>query len=245
MYTIPNYSWVLRDEPANFDLGYFYPADPSWPLIDRADNDCWGTWTATISSATYDGVVAVDVSNAPSMQLVFDDSGIADADIDGLTDYLIMIEFTVTVDLTTPADDDASPWYVEEGTGASALTDSKTFTVQILEPCTSTNIVFDDYEHTVSMAIGDAADDSSTSDITSAASTWSTYCAVTYNYNDDGCNFCVHAEATGTSTFTITPTDALTSIGSYTLTLEACYTNFPSVCSPMVFVYVTVTGPCS
>ena len=40
-----------------------------------------------------------------------------------------MIEFTVTVTLTTPADDAATLWYVEDRTGNSALSDSKSFTV--------------------------------------------------------------------------------------------------------------------
>ena len=99
------------------------------------------------------------------------------------------------------------------------------------------------------MAIGDTADDSSVATMT--AHTYPTYCDTTPTFYDGGCSFCTHSVATALAnddqeiTFTIDPTDATSSVGTYTLTLETCYTTFPSVCSSPVVVYVTITSPCS
>lgn len=175
---------------------------------------------------------------------------LAATDWDGMTANAngIMLEFTVTVTITTAADDADTLWYVDEAAGASALTDSYAFTVYVMEPCTESAIVYDTYEFTVSMAIGDTADDSSVATMT--AHTYYTYCDVTQTFYDGGCSDCTHATATASGsddtevTFTIDPTDATSSVGTYTLVLESCYTNFPSVCSDPIYVYVTITSPC-
>jgi hypothetical protein len=121
-------------------LDAIYPADPSWPLIDPADNDCWATFgTPSETPATYQttittaGVVTISNPSTENPTIVFDDSGIAASDINSLSSYLtsntidheeIMIEFTVTVTMTT-----GSAWYVEDNTGSIELTASQTFTV--------------------------------------------------------------------------------------------------------------------
>jgi hypothetical protein len=156
----------------------------------------------------------------------------------------IMLEFTVTVTITTAADDATDLWFVDEATGSSALTIDETFTVYIMEPCTEAEIVYDLYEFTVSMAIGDTANSDSVATMT--AHTYPTYCETTKTFYDGGCSDCTHA-LTSTDTvvtFTITPTDAISSVGTYTLVLETCYTTFPSVCSLPIYVYVTITAPC-
>ena len=126
--------------PEDFTLDAIYPADPSWPLIDPADNDCWATFgTPSETPATYQttittaGVVTISNPSTENPTIVFDDSGIAASDINSLSSYLtsntidheeIMIEFTVTVTMTT-----GSSWYVEDNTGSIELTASQTFTV--------------------------------------------------------------------------------------------------------------------
>ena len=149
-----------------------------------------------------------------------------------------MIEFTVTVTMTT-----GSSWYVEDNTGSTELTASQTFTVQILNPCTATDLIFDSYSASVSVALGDS-DTSTTVDITSASATYSTFCADTYYYDDGGCSFCTKALSGTTTTFTIAPSDDETNVGTYILQLHACYTNYLNYCSPPVTVTVTITSDC-
>ena len=36
IYTLPDVTWVLGNPPADYEIGYFYPADPAWPLVDRS-----------------------------------------------------------------------------------------------------------------------------------------------------------------------------------------------------------------
>jgi hypothetical protein len=63
-----------------------------------------------------------------------------------------------------------------------------------MEPCTESAIVYDTYEFTVSMAIGDTADVSSVATMT--AHTYPTYCDTTATFYDGGCSDCTHAVAT-------------------------------------------------
>ena len=144
--------------------------------------------TAITGPATETGVASI----------VWDEStdDLAATDWDGMTANAdgIMLEFTVTVTITTPADDATTLWYVDEAAGASALTADYTFTVYVMEPCTESAIVYDTYSFTVSMAIGDTADDSSVATMT--AHTYPTYCAVTQTFYDGGCSDCTHAVAT-------------------------------------------------
>ena len=55
LFTLPNQSWTLpkgataaSNKPENFNVGYFYPADPTWPLIDYRLNDCWGNFAVDV-----------------------------------------------------------------------------------------------------------------------------------------------------------------------------------------------------
>ena len=144
--------------------------------------------TAITGPASSTGVASV----------VWDEStdDLAATDWDGMTANTngIMLEFTVTVTITTPATDADTLWYVDEQSGASALTADYTFTVYVMEPCTESAIVYDTYTFSVSMAIGDTADDSSVATMT--AHTYPTYCATTATFYDGGCDFCTHAVAT-------------------------------------------------
>ena len=72
------------------------------------------------------------------------------------------------------------------------MTDSKTFIVEIREPCSQTEITFDDYRHDISIQVGDIADISAESTIT-YASYWSTYCNVVYHFNDGGSTAITHS----------------------------------------------------
>ena len=254
LQTIPNFTWTFGSVPEDFTLDAIYPADPSWPLIDPADNDCWATFgTPSETPATYQttittaGVVTISNPSTENPTIVFDDSGIAASDINSLSSYLtsntidheeIMIEFTVTVTMTT-----GSSWYVEDNTGSIELTASQTFTVQILNPCTATDLTFDSYSASVSVVLGDS-DTSTTVDITSASATYSDFCADTYYYDDGGCSFCTKALSGTTTTFTIAPSDDETNVGTYILQLHACYENYLNYCSPPVTVTVTITSDC-
>ena len=149
-----------------------------------------------------------------------------------------MIEFDVTVEITT-----ADTWYVQDGSMNIELTDSRTFTVQILEPCTATDLTFDSYTESVSVALG-GSDANTAVTLTSASATYATYCADTYYFDDGGCSFCTKALATATTTFTIAPSDNVNNVGTYILQLHACYTNYLNYCSPPVTVTVTVTSDC-
>ena len=123
------------------------------------------------------------------------------------------------------------------------LTDSRTFTVQILEPCTATDLTFDSYSETVSVALG-GTDANTAVVLTSASATYATYCADTYYYDDGGCSFCTKDLSTATTTFTIEPPDDVDNVGTYVLQLTACYTNYLDYCSPTVTVTVTITSDC-
>ena len=199
IYTLPDVSWVLGNPPSDFDIGYNYAVDPSFPLVDRSTNDCWGTFTIADTS-TYTDILTITGPETLTgiASLVFDDAtdDFTSTVADGLTATAdgIMLEFTVTVTITTAADDATDLWYVDEATGSSALTIDETFTVYIMEPCTESAIVYDLYEFTVSMAIGDTANADSVATMT--AHTYPTYCAVTQTYYDDGCSDCTHAVAT-------------------------------------------------
>ena len=149
-----------------------------------------------------------------------------------------MIDFTATVTITT-----GSAWYVEDNTGSLSLTASYTFTVQILNPCTATDLTFSSYTDSVSVALG-ATDSTKSVDITSASATYATFCADTYYYDDGGCSFCTKTLSTATTTFTIAPPDDDANVGTYVLQLHACYTNYPNYCSPPVTLTVTVTSNC-
>ena len=117
---IPNFTWTFRNEPDAFTLDTVYPTDPSYPLIDRSDNSCWGTFgTPTTSpTTTYEthvtlaGIVTISNPSTQHPTIVFDDSGVTAANINSLSGVIsshesVMIEFDVTVTITT-----ADSWYV-------------------------------------------------------------------------------------------------------------------------------------
>ena len=110
-------------------------------MIDRSTNDCWGDFTISDTSG-YTDVTAITgpATSTGVASIVWDEStdDLAATDWDGMTAATsgIMLEFTVTVTITTPADDADTLWYVDEMNGASALTADYTFTVYVMEPCT-------------------------------------------------------------------------------------------------------------
>ena len=93
IFTLPNFSWTLpahdsapSNKPSNFNVGYFYPADPSYPIVRRSDNDCWGTFTASVDDSNWAGLVDVTApaSSTGAVELVFSET-CADTD-NGLVD---------------------------------------------------------------------------------------------------------------------------------------------------------------
>lgn len=179
---IPDVSWTIGDPPVDYQIGYNYPDDPAWPSVDRSINDCWGTFAVTDTSG-YTDVIAITgpATTTGVVSLQFEDST-SDLDatvFDSLTAYSdgVMLEFTVTVTITTPTDYDSPLWYVDESSGASALTVDYTFNVQLLEPCTQSAIVYDTYLFAIDMAFGDIADSSSVATMT--PHTYPTYCGTT------------------------------------------------------------------
>jgi hypothetical protein len=79
--------------------------------------------TAITGPATGTGVASIVWDESTTDLAATDWDGMA-ASADG-----IMLEFTVTVTITTAADDATALWYVDEAAGASALTADYTFTV--------------------------------------------------------------------------------------------------------------------
>ena len=189
---IPTQRWILRSESSNYNLALTYTADTAWPTMNQSTNKCYGTWEApTISSATYNSVVDIpSAKRTDTLQpyLEFDDSGIANNALPATyTDP--MITFTVTVEMET--DDD---WYPFINTSTINKAASRTFTVQILEPCTSTDLTFNNSIGPFTMAVGASADTGAAT-LSGAHTTYTAHCAKTYYWSDGGCSFCTKAHS--------------------------------------------------
>ena len=109
-------------------------ADTDGGLTDAGNNDC-AAYTldngATPGTYTCDGTNDGASGFSAATMCCFCNGGSTSfnlIDFDALTDYAngIALTLTVTITLSTPAASD-NLWYVQDGTGASGLTDSRTF----------------------------------------------------------------------------------------------------------------------
>ena len=145
----------------------------------------------------------------------------------------VLLELTVTLSLTTPLGS-ANEWFIQTDTGTASLSDSKVFSVELMEPCTQVPITFASYANTLTQSFAGTCTDDDTGGTDLGSN--SQNCAW-YSSNNDQCG---NHDVAGTLVAgtdccacgggTISYSQALTSGITPTFANTAANNQFPTLC---------------